>query len=163
MADYRGTPGNDTLDNRVLKLGGGDNIFGEGGDDILISTTQTNLSGGPGNDRIDGGGVAMATYWSAKTAVIVDLEAGFAEDGEGGRDTLIGVIGAHGSDFDDKFFGSSKNNVFWPLGGNANIIDGRGGRILSSSQAIQIRPISKKLLPVIGPTPVHPEAGSSKI
>ena len=130
MVDYRGTPGKDTIDNSVLKLGPGDNIFGEGGDDVLISRTLTNLSGGPGNDRIDGGGAAMAVYWSAKVGVTVDLEAGYAEDGEGGRDTLIGVIGIHGSDFGDKFYGSSRNNIFWPLGGNANVVDGRGGEDL---------------------------------
>ncbi|OYU42054.1 MAG: hypothetical protein CFE44_26215, partial [Burkholderiales bacterium PBB4] len=86
MAEYRGTPGSDVIDNAVLKLGPGDSILGEAGDDRLISPTQTNLSGGPGNDTLEGGGQSMAVYWSAARGVTVDLEAGYAEDGEGGRD-----------------------------------------------------------------------------
>ncbi len=137
MADYRGTSGNDVIDNRVLKLGPADNIYGEAGDDRLISETLTNLVGGAGNDTLDGGGVAMAVYWSASGPVTVDLEAGTASDGEGGQDVLIGIKGAHGSGQDDRFLGDSKNNVFWPNGGT-NYIDGRGGEdlvILTSDPA----------------------------
>ncbi|MFN5759215.1 MAG: hypothetical protein ACK440_06440, partial [Sphingomonadaceae bacterium] len=129
MADYRGTSGNDVIDNRVLKLGPGDNIYGEAGDDRLISASFTNLVGGPGNDTLEGGGVAMAVYWSAFNSVTVDLEAGYAIDGEGGRDVLIGIKGAHGSGQDDRLLGDAKNNTFWPNGGT-NYVDGRGGEDL---------------------------------
>jgi hypothetical protein len=129
MADYRGNSGNDVIDNRVLKLGPGDNIYGEAGDDRLISASFTNLVGGPGNDTLEGGGVAMAVYWSAFNPVTVDLEAGYAIDGEGGRDVLIGIKGAHGSGQDDRLLGDAKNNTFWPNGGT-NYVDGRGGEDL---------------------------------
>jgi hypothetical protein len=129
MTDYRGTSGNDIIDNRILKLGPGDNIYGEAGDDRLISATFTNLVGGPGNDILEGGGVAMAVYWTAQSPVTVDLEAGYAIDGEGGRDVLIGIKGVHGSGQDDRLLGDSKNNTFWPNGGN-NYVDGRGGEDL---------------------------------
>ena len=93
MADYRGTSGSDLIDNRDLNLGPADNIYGDAGDDRLISTSLTNLVGGLGNDTLEGGGVAMAVYWTAFNPVTVDLEAGYAIDGEGGRDILIGIKG----------------------------------------------------------------------
>lgn len=129
MSDYRGTSGNDVIDNRVLNLGPGDNIYGEAGDDRLISTSFTNLVGGPGNDTLEGGGVALAVYWYAQSPVTVDLEEGYAIDGEGGRDVLIGIRGAHASGQDDRLLGDAKNNTFWPNGGN-NYVDGRGGEDL---------------------------------
>lgn len=129
MTDYRGTPANDVIDNRTLNLGPGDNIYGEAGDDRLISITLTNLVGGPGNDTLDGGGFAMAVYWPATSPVTLDLEAGYADDGQDGRDVLIGIKGAHGSDQDDRFSGDRNNNVFWPNGGT-NYVDGRGGEDL---------------------------------
>ena len=126
MTDVRGTSGDDIFDNRLLKLGPADNIYGEAGNDRFITTTLTNFVGGPGDDILEGGGVAMAVYWTANGSVIVDLEAGYALDGQGGRDTLIGIIGAHGSGFNDRFLGDASNNVFWPNGGN-DYVDGRGG------------------------------------
>jgi len=129
MTDYRGTPANDLIDNRTLNLGPGDNIYGEAGDDRLISVTLTNLVGGQGNDTLEGGGLAMAVYWPATSPVTLDLEAGYADDGQGGRDVLVGIKGAHGSDQDDRFYGDRNNNVFWPNGGT-NYVDGRGGEDL---------------------------------
>ena len=129
MADYRGTSGSDLIDNRDLNLGPADNIYGDAGDDRLISTSLTNLVGGLGNDTLEGGGVAMAVYWTAFNPVTVDLEAGYAIDGEGGRDILIGIKGVHGSGQDDRLLGDAKNNTFWPNGG-INYVDGRGGEDL---------------------------------
>lgn len=138
MTDYRGTPSNDVIDNRALNLGPGDNIFGEAGDDHLISVTLTNLVGGPGNDKLEGGGLAMAVYWNAASPVTLDLDAGYADDGLGGRDVLIGIKGAHGSDQDDRFLGDGNNNIFWPNGG-VNYVDGRGGEdiVILTSDPIQ--------------------------
>ncbi|MBK9236501.1 MAG: matrixin family metalloprotease [Rhodoferax sp.] len=60
--------------------------------------------------------------------VVVDLGGGYADDGFGTRDTLIGSInGAHGSWHDDQFRGDTKDNYFWPNGGH-DVIDGRDGR-----------------------------------
>lgn len=129
MTDYRGTAGNDVIDNRVLNLGPADNLYGEAGDDRLISASMTNLVGGSGNDTLEGGGVALAVYWSAIHPVTVDLEAGYALDGEGGRDILINIRGIHGSGQDDRLLGDGQNNLFWPNGGS-NYVDGRGGEDL---------------------------------
>ncbi|MFN8983217.1 MAG: hypothetical protein ACK5X9_11925, partial [Alphaproteobacteria bacterium] len=58
--------------------------------------------------------------------VIVDLNAGTADDGRGGIDSLIGVRGVNGSSFGDTILGSNFNDRFREQGGNDSI-NGRDG------------------------------------
>jgi hypothetical protein len=76
MTDVRGTSGDDFFDNRILRVGPGNNIYGEAGNDRFISTTLINFVGGPGDDILEGGGAAMAAYWTANGSVTVDVGSG---------------------------------------------------------------------------------------
>lgn len=133
MADLNLTDSDDTYVQPIAKKDSYDNIFGKKGNDI-IRAYGGNLIGGPGNDTLELINVpnepwrnVIAAYWDgAPGKIIVDLEAGWAQDGWGGRDTLIGVQNVAGSWNDNEFYGSSKDNLFFVGGGNT-IVDGRGG------------------------------------
>jgi Ca2+-binding RTX toxin-like protein len=145
-----GSDGNDVLEGGD----GSDNIFGgdgadrlEGGlgtdflragagDDALLGGAgQDYLTGGAGNDLMDGGdnpsgSPDMVEYFDAPGKVYINLAEGFAIDGYGDTDTLIGIEGAVGGSFDDHIVGSSAGNeVFEGLGGN-DVIDGGGSDTL---------------------------------
>ncbi len=124
MAAYNGTAGNDILDQTTLN--GASPIYGLGGNDT-ISSVNGHMIGGPGNDTLIAlGPWGTATYWDSPKGVVVDLQAGTAQDGYGDIDTLVNVHVAHGSGFADQLFGTSTNDVFYGAGGN-DLIDGRGG------------------------------------
>lgn len=110
-----------------------------GGNDVIIIHGNAKVVGGPGNDIItndvsdnpNGG----AAYWDSPSAIYVDLEAGYALDGFGTRDTLINIrdldtSGQNG----DVIFGSSKSDSIWLNGFNwknrkpgSATLDARGG------------------------------------
>jgi hypothetical protein len=98
-------------------------IRGLGGNDVITIHGNAKVLGGPGNDTIIndlldyvGGGAA---YWESPNAIYVDLEAGYALDGYGTRDTLINVrdIDTSGQD-GDIIFGSLKSDSIWLNGFN---------------------------------------------
>jgi serralysin len=111
-----GNDGDNFLGGTVL----GDAIFGNGGDDML--------HGGSGDDLLDGG-AGSDTYvsFASPGPVTVDLAAGFALDGDGGTDTLIGIENADGSDnTDDTLIGDAGANVLRGLTGNDRLEGGAG-------------------------------------
>ena len=151
MANINGTSGNDNLigtggSDVITALGGNDSVLGDGGadtidggdgDDALRGGTgndlirggagENELWGDAGNDTLDGsGGTGYAVYLDAPVGVSADLQAGTAADGQGGIDTLIGLAGVAGSQFNDTLRGDAGNNEFAGLLGNDSI-DGRGG------------------------------------
>ena len=151
MANINGTSGNDNLigtggSDVITALGGNDSVLGDGGadtidggdgDDTLRGGTgddlirggagENELWGDAGNDTLDGsGGTNYAVYVDAPAAVDADLQAGTASDGQGGTDTLIGLKGVAGSDFDDTLRGDAGDNDFAGFLGNDRI-EGRGG------------------------------------
>ncbi|MFN9971843.1 MAG: calcium-binding protein, partial [Phycisphaerae bacterium] len=75
--------------------------------------------------------------------VSVDLQAGTAQDGLGGTDTLTNIAGVRGSHFVDTLRGSDSRDLFRDAGGN-DTVDGRGGNDLvdyfqaSASQAVTV-------------------------
>ncbi|NBQ88285.1 MAG: hypothetical protein EBU07_12565, partial [Betaproteobacteria bacterium] len=93
--DVRGTDGDDTYDQ---KPGGPPQdwitYYALRGNDT-IRMWQGTAQGGPGNDRIekiassDSWRNLNAAYWDSPSGVVVDLQAGTAQDGWGGTDTLI--------------------------------------------------------------------------
>ena len=98
-------------------------IRGLGGNDVITIHGNAKVLGGPGNDTIIndlldyiGGG---AVYWDSPKAIYVDLEAGYALDGYGTRDTLINIrdIDTSGQD-GDVIFGSLKSDNIWLNGFN---------------------------------------------
>lgn len=149
MTIITGTSSGETLpgstgDDVIRGLGGNDLIAGNQGDDILMGgdsnwTTGSGndtLDGGDGNDRLDGedgndlliggAGTDEASYYIARSGVVVDLLAGTASDGSGGTDTLSGIENVSGSDFSDSLTGDTGDNVLRGLQGNDTINGGAG-------------------------------------
>ena len=108
------TSGDDTLDgsasNSQIGVDGGagndqltggsaaDFLFGGDGDDVL--------EGGAGGDFLDGGtGQDDASYAGSSEAVNINLATGTATGGDATGDTLSGIDGLIGSDFDDTLVG----------------------------------------------------------
>ncbi|MEW7848014.1 DUF4214 domain-containing protein [Massilia aurea] len=107
------------------------NYFGKGGNDT-IRIRQGTVIGGAGNDVIellpspDWWRNVQAAYWDSPNGVVVDLAGGWAEDGWGTRDTLIGVRNVSGTWRDDRLYGDAYENVFY-VGGGRTLADGRAG------------------------------------
>ena len=132
MAEIKGTPLKD-----VVTVKRGDQFLGQEGDDEITLEEGSTGQGMAGNDTLTllpGAGWATVWYWSSPSSILVDLEAGYALDGYGTRDTLINIRNVHGFSRDgDKGYGSSGDD-FFHLGPNWNkkagsvLIDGRGGK-----------------------------------
>ncbi len=107
------------------------NLFGKGGNDTF-RVYVGNILGGAGDDRIeqlpstDWWRAVTAAYWDSPNGIVADLEAGWVQDGWGGRDTLVGVWRISGSWQGDTLYGSKLDNEFY-LGGGHTIVDGRDG------------------------------------
>ena len=131
MAEIKGTPLKD-----VVTVKRGDIFLGQEGDDEITLEEGSTGQGMAGNDILmlkSGANWATVWYWSSPSTIFVDLEAGYALDGYGTRDTLINIRNVHGFSRDgDKGYGSSGDD-FFNLGPNWNkkagtvFIDGRGG------------------------------------
>ncbi|MBP6317063.1 MAG: cadherin-like domain-containing protein [Rubrivivax sp.] len=138
MADIRLTAGNDIYTQPEANKNNWDNVFGESGDD-LIRMYQGAAIGGPGNDRfekiVDPDNPYRelhVAYWNAGDNLRVNLAEGWSDDGEGGRDTLIGVRGIHGSGSRNAWvLGDSQDNFYWPNGGDDTFIGGGGNDTVS--------------------------------
>lgn len=111
------------------------NIYGLNGDDHIKVHRNGGLVGGRGNDTLEsstengwGGNVG---YWNSPNPVHVDLAEGYALDGWGTRDKLIGIMEVSNSGRSgDVILGDSHNNHFgvngfWQPG--SALIDGRDG------------------------------------
>jgi len=93
MADLYLSEKDDTYDH--VKGKDWTTIRGLGGNDVVFIHGNGKVLGGPGNDVITNdifdyvsGGAA---YWDSPSAIYIDLEAGYALDGYGSRDTLVNV------------------------------------------------------------------------
>jgi hypothetical protein len=96
-------------------------IRGLGGNDVIFIHGNGKVTGGPGNDVITNdvfSGVAGGvSYGGSPSEIYVDLEAGYALDGYGTRDTLVNIRDINTSGHDgDVIFGTSKSDWIW-LGG----------------------------------------------
>ncbi len=130
--DILGTEQADVYDQTAQGPGEGNTYRGLGGNDTIRMYNGTAVPGA-GVDIIehlvsaDTWRTLEVAFWDSPAGVVVDLAAGYADDGWGSRDTLVGIFkGAHGSFHDDRFLGDAGNNTFWPNGGK-DTIDGRGG------------------------------------
>jgi hypothetical protein len=123
MADLYLTEANDTYEHAKGKEW--INIRSLGGNDVITIHGNALVLGGPGNDTIIndvftyvGGAVA---YWDSPKATFIDLEAGYALDGFGTRDTLVNIRQVHTSGQDgDQIFGTSQSDEIWLNGFNWN-------------------------------------------
>ena len=133
MPDLHLSSGNDDYTQPDADKDKGVNIFGEAGDDVLRSYGG-NVIGGKGNDTIQfiptpgqTWRQVIAAYWDgAPGKIVVDLLAGWAQDGWGTRDTLIGVESVAGGGSENELYGTNNDNSFW-ISNNKNTVDGRGG------------------------------------
>ncbi|MEY2657678.1 MAG: Serralysin precursor [Pseudomonadota bacterium] len=101
-------------------VGPGENFNALGGDDdISLAGGGSSASPGPGNDTIrvlgnQGRFDHAVYYWDSPAAILVDLKNGYANDGYGTRDTLIGVRSVHGFCRDgDRGIGSGADEQFF--------------------------------------------------
>ncbi len=137
MADIRLTNGNDKYEH--VQGSEWANIYGLDGDDEIKVNHNAALIGGKGNDKListisqDGRWGGHVGYWDSPNAVYVDLALGFALDGWGTRDTLVGIrsvdLGGGGRS-GDIALGDQYENRFnignFNQAGNV-YLDGRGG------------------------------------
>lgn len=133
--DVNLTEGNDTYTQTLDKKDEWNNYFAKAGNDV-IRVYQGTVLGGPGADTIERIVVpgepwrgVQAAYWDSPGAIIVDLQGGWAEDGWGTRDTLVGVIAVSGGGNNMTFYGDTQDNTFY-CGGAIDIVDGRDGNDL---------------------------------
>jgi Ca2+-binding RTX toxin-like protein len=108
-----GTTGGDTING----LDGDDLLFGDSGNDTLNGGNGFDiLEGGLGNDTLNGGAdFDFATYVLATSGVTVSLAiTGAQNTGSQGLDTLVGIEGIFGSDFNDSLTGGVGDD--WLIG-----------------------------------------------
>lgn len=107
-------------------LAGFEAVIGSLFDDDISGDARGNaLAGGEGNDTLDGrGGRDQAAYFTARSPVVVDLEAGTAEGA--GSDTLVDIEDLVGSGGDDSLRGDADANVI-DGGSGSDGIEGRDG------------------------------------
>lgn len=131
MADIYGTSGADKV-----TITNGDTYHGEAGDDTITLKGWSTGQGGAGNDTLIGDPSDPLSptvwYWSSSGSIFVDMQAGYALDGFGGRDTLIDIHNVHGFKRNgDQGYGTVQADQFWlgPWSGETGtiVIDGRGG------------------------------------
>ena len=133
MATINGTSGAD-----VYTVKSGDVYNAMAGDDVITIEKGGTAQGNEGNDTITAlPGLtlwdATVWYWGSPRAIYVDLEAGYALDGYGYRDTLVNIHHIDGFQKDgDQGYGSSSSDTFWADGyyhasPGTVILDGRGG------------------------------------
>ena len=117
-----GTAGNDLVSGYGLLAGGlgDDTLVGSEGRDYLYAGEGNNIAeGGRGGDVLIGnGGWTVATYWHARTAVVVHLDNTGNTGDEAFGDSYINVNGAIGSAYDDVIAGNGNDN--WLIGGLGN-------------------------------------------
>ena len=105
------------------------NYAGEAGDDI-ITWSNGQVIGGPGNDKIirlaGDASAVIAAYFNSPQAVYIDLEAGYALDGYGTQDTLVNIHQVWDSARGDTIYGSYGEDRI-NLAQGQDYVDGRGG------------------------------------
>ena len=134
MENVTGSGGDDTLlgddnPNQIHGLAGKDSIDGNGGDDTLY--------GGPGDDHLnggDGGEVSgdWVSYATSESGVTIHL--GRQEATGDGRDEIINVENAIGSQYRDEIYGDNNDNRLYGLDGNDSIDGNLGSDTLAGGQ-----------------------------
>ena len=101
-------------------------LFGGPGSDTLTGGRSGNsLLGGPGNDLIDGNGGSDSLLFGRRTrgvTVRLDLHRARGQ----GTDEIHDVENVYGTPFADRISGDGRRNAFHSFGGN-DILRGRGG------------------------------------
>ena len=97
-------------------------IYGREGNDRITLYSGSNVVGGPGNDviiNLTPGGHGGLGYWDSPGPITLDLEAGYALEAWGGRDTVSGFAHAHTPGHDgDLVLGSARDDDIFVNGFN---------------------------------------------
>jgi Ca2+-binding RTX toxin-like protein len=103
----------------AFALAGDDQIWGTDLNDILRGYNGNDLlSGGAGADVLDGGeGFDWASYQTAQSGVIVDLNKGIGLEGDAKGDTYISIESIVGSSYNDVIYAGSGAHRYYGLGG----------------------------------------------
>ena len=109
-----------------------ENLLGGAGNDWIEGTTLANvLSGGGGNDRLDGGdGLDTADYAYLSTALTATLAAGSTlvlVAATGDTDTLVSIENIFGGAGNDTLVGNANDNVLRGSAGDDTLDGGSGG------------------------------------
>ncbi len=118
----------DAQGNALLGGAGRDTLHGRAGDDTLTGGDAADiLLGGQGADELNGSaGRDRAAYWTASSAVVVDLMLTHRNTGDAQNDTYTSIEDLHGSGFDDDLRADNRDNRVFGDAGN-DLIYGRGG------------------------------------
>jgi RTX calcium-binding nonapeptide repeat (4 copies) len=136
-----GTEGNDSIfgtagPDVIATLGGDDSVVaGAGNDRICTGAGSDAVLAEDGDDSIDAGEGSDGVYYFTATGPVQMNFATGVTTGAAGRDNLLGVENAFGSDFDDTLIGNAEMNVFSGGGGtdrldggaNSDALDGGAG------------------------------------
>ncbi len=125
VIDYRGDTDTFTDIERIEGTMFADTFIGaEGGQSFRGTGGNDTMDGGAGDDEVNYDG--SRDDFAEESGVIVDLEAGTAQDKFGDTDTLISIERVRGSDFDDQITGSSGDNRLRAEDGNDTITGAAG-------------------------------------
>ena len=138
MADIRLTKEKDRYVQPESERNNWNTVWGEEGDDY-IALYQGTVVGGPGNDTIEllfypgetGKSLSIA-FWNSPGATVVNFAEGWAEDGWGGRDTLIGRFTSfHGNGYSNTVIGSDLSETVYLFAGRDFFNGGKGYDIVN--------------------------------
>ncbi len=125
MADYNGTDEDDFIDASELPSDVTAILPGEGDDTVINAGSQHTINSGPGNDNISGKNTAYL-LWRGNEGATINLKEGWSDDGYGTRDQLSGVETIHGSGKGDIFYGTSRYEKYFAIGGDNTLYMGGG-------------------------------------
>lgn len=112
MATFRGTSDDDRLVGTKKK----DDLFGLGGNDVLIGRQKADLlDGGVGKED-------AASYSNAKTGVVADLSDASGNTGDAEGDEYVGIERLIGSKFDDELRGGVGDTVLFGRDGDDTLV-----------------------------------------
>jgi Ca2+-binding RTX toxin-like protein len=126
-----GTTANDLLNggannNQMFGLAGNDTLNGGDGNDILV--------GGSGRDLLNGGnGIDQASYITAASAVVANLQTPSGNTRDATGDTYIAIEQLQGSNYGDTLIGNTGNNTLTGENGDDRLYGGAGNDTLSGS------------------------------
>ena len=125
MVKYYGTDEDDTIDASELPSDVTAILPGEGDDTVINAGSQHTINSGPGNDNISGKNTAYL-LWRGNEGATINLKEGWSDDGYGTRDQLSGVETIHGSGKGDIFYGTSRYEKYFAIGGDNTLYMGGG-------------------------------------
>jgi Ca2+-binding RTX toxin-like protein len=117
---------------------GNDRLFGRGGNDQLFGYDgDDTLDGGAGADMLDGGiGINTASYATATSGVLADLDDNEFATGDAKGDTFTSIQNLNGSRFADTLYGDHGDNRLSGGAGNDILVGEAGADTLDGGTGV---------------------------